>query len=313
MAQPITLDLHGFHPEIVDKVMRLLAVLERIANHPLLRSRVCLHGGTALNLFVLGAPRLSVDIDLNYIGSADLATTLAERPALEQAVVDIAQGLGFAVTPSKPQHAGRSFRLHYQTMGGGDQVKIDLDYLNRSPLLPVATRMVVTDTGTEVAFPLNSDIELFAGKTKALLERVAVRDLYDINSIATRYPAMLAASDERLLRRIMLYYLSISAPFPRPIEIRARFAGRENDVAEALYPVLLPSDRPTLPAMIAGAETFVRTVAKPVDDTEADYLARAARADFAPELLFVDYPDTLAAAKADPSAAWKMRNLANRP
>jgi hypothetical protein len=35
-----------------------------------------LKGGTALNLFVLDVPRLSVDIDLNYIGAADRETML---------------------------------------------------------------------------------------------------------------------------------------------------------------------------------------------------------------------------------------------
>jgi hypothetical protein len=62
--------------------------------------------------------------------------------------------------------------------------------------------------------------------------------------------------------------------------------------------------------MIDVADGFVRTVSTAGDDAEAKYLARAARADFAPELLFADYPDTLAAARVDPAAAWKMRNLA---
>jgi hypothetical protein len=64
MAEGITtkLDFTGFRPEAVDKVRHLLVVLNRIDGHPYLSSRVCLHGGTALNLFFLGAPRLSVDM-----------------------------------------------------------------------------------------------------------------------------------------------------------------------------------------------------------------------------------------------------------
>jgi hypothetical protein len=73
---------------------------------------------------------------------------------------------------------------------------------------------------------------------------------------------------------------------------------------------LAAHDRPVLGDMIAVAESFVTLVAAPQDGGEAEYLERAARADFAPELLFADYPDTLAAANADPGAAWKMRNLA---
>jgi hypothetical protein len=115
MAGAVTLDFAGFRSEVVDKVMRLLVLLDRVWKHPVLCRKVCLHGGTALNLFVLGAPRLSVDIDL--------------------------------------------------------------DYLNRSPLLPVTVETLRTNTGVSIMFPLQSTIELFAGKTKALLDRVAVRDL----------------------------------------------------------------------------------------------------------------------------------------
>ncbi|MEZ5085622.1 MAG: hypothetical protein R2722_05020 [Tessaracoccus sp.] len=43
---------------------------------------------------------------------------------------------------------------------------------------------------------------------------------------------------------------------------------------------------------------------------EAEHLARFAKADFAPELLFADDPDTLAAARDDPAVAWKLQNLA---
>ena len=70
----------SFRPEILEKVARLLSLLEAIRKHPNLKERVALKGGTALNLFLFDVPRLSVDIDLNYIGSADRGAMLAERP-----------------------------------------------------------------------------------------------------------------------------------------------------------------------------------------------------------------------------------------
>jgi hypothetical protein len=311
MVESVTrLSFAAFEPQVAGKVVRLLTVLDRIGRHPLLRPRLCLHGGTALNLFVLGSPRLSVDIDLNYVGSADPEVMLAERDSVEQAVIDVATGLGFALRAGSPQHAGRSFILRYQESHGPDQVKIDLDYLNRSTLLPPASQTVILPTGAEVSFPLNSKIELFAGKTKALLERVTARDLYDLGGIASAYPEMLAAGDAVALRRVMLYYLSLSAPFPRPFQVSARFAGRERDAVAALHPVLPRAERPSLGDMIAVAESFVKEVAQPQDRYEVEYLERAARAEFAPECLFADYPEMLAAARADPAAAWKMRNLA---
>jgi len=310
MAEPVDLDLSAFAPQIVDKVLRLLGVLDAIGGDRMLASKVCLHGGTALNLFILDAPRLSVDIDLNYIGSTNLAQMQAQRPTLEQALINVTENLGFDVAAGKPEHSGRSFRLYYQGAHGRDWVKIDLDYLNRSPLLPAAPQTIRLATGATVQFLLNSDTELVAGKTKALIERVAVRDLYDISRLACLVPTLFARDDEKLSRRVLLYYLSMSAPFPRPFRIADRFGNREADLAAQLYPMLRPTDRPTLDALIATAEEYLTNVSQPHDDDEAEYLARAARADFAPELLFADYPDALIAARADPAAQWKMRNLA---
>lgn len=70
----------GFRPEVLEKVHRLLDVLDGMRRHPYLKSRIALKGGTALNLLVFDVPRLSVDIDLNYIGALDRETTLGERP-----------------------------------------------------------------------------------------------------------------------------------------------------------------------------------------------------------------------------------------
>jgi predicted nucleotidyltransferase component of viral defense system len=80
MAERVNLNFAGFRPEMVEKVIRLLLVLDRIANHRFLDSRMCLHGGTALNVFVLGLPRLSVDIDLNYVADKSQMAEVLRSP-----------------------------------------------------------------------------------------------------------------------------------------------------------------------------------------------------------------------------------------
>ena len=55
----------GFREEAVEKVHYLTAILGRLRTHPDLRNAWVLKGGTAINLFHLGVPRLSVDIDIN--------------------------------------------------------------------------------------------------------------------------------------------------------------------------------------------------------------------------------------------------------
>jgi predicted nucleotidyltransferase component of viral defense system len=57
----------GFRPEMMEKVWHLMAILDGISIHPFLKDRLVLKGGTALNLFFFDLPRLSVDIDLNYM------------------------------------------------------------------------------------------------------------------------------------------------------------------------------------------------------------------------------------------------------
>ena len=75
----------GFKSEMVEKVLHLLNLLNTLNSHPFLKGKWVLKGGTALNLFILDPPRLSVDIDLNYVWALDREEMLAERPGVEQA------------------------------------------------------------------------------------------------------------------------------------------------------------------------------------------------------------------------------------
>ena len=83
----------GFRPEILEKVLQLLHLLESFLSHPYLKDRIVLKGGTALNLFYFDVPRLSVDIDLNYIGAVDREAMLQEiitrHPALNWKALNV--------------------------------------------------------------------------------------------------------------------------------------------------------------------------------------------------------------------------------
>ena len=76
----------GFRSDMLEKVGLLLQLLDAIRNHHFLKNKLVLKGGTALNLFIFNVPRLSIDIDLNYVGAADRETMLAERPKIEEAL-----------------------------------------------------------------------------------------------------------------------------------------------------------------------------------------------------------------------------------
>jgi len=108
----------GFRPEILEKVDRLLDLLELMQRHPYLKSRLALKGGTALNLFVFDIPRLSVDIDVNYIGALDRETMRAERQPLERAMEAVAGRLGLKLQRAPEAHAGGKWRLRYASVLG---------------------------------------------------------------------------------------------------------------------------------------------------------------------------------------------------
>ena len=170
-----------FPPRALDKVERLLDLLGELGEHPFLKDKIALHGGTAINLFMLDAPRLSVDIDLSYVGALDRDEMLAERPIVVRSIDEVARSQGYPVFGARGGHAGRTFLLGYRSQWGPDHVKIDCIYMNRSPLMPIERRSPILRPELDV--PLFTDAELAGGKVKAFFDRVKVRDLYDVANL----------------------------------------------------------------------------------------------------------------------------------
>jgi len=175
----------GFQVETLEKVLRLLELLESLRSHPFLKERVALKGGTALNLFFFEVPRLSVDVDLNYVGAADRETMLLERPRVDQAVEAVSGRLGLGIKRVPTEHAGGKWRLSYATTSGRPgTLELDLNFLLRTPLWPcslVDSRPIGSFIATKV--PVLDLHELAGGKLAALFARNASRDLFDARNL----------------------------------------------------------------------------------------------------------------------------------
>jgi nucleotidyltransferase AbiEii toxin of type IV toxin-antitoxin system len=111
----------GFRPEVVEKALRLCGILDRLDRHPLTQGAWVLKGGTALNLLHLDVPRLSVDIDVNFVGAADVEGMRQARPEYERALTACCECEGCAVRRAPTEHAGEKFRLRYPSVLGGSQ------------------------------------------------------------------------------------------------------------------------------------------------------------------------------------------------
>lgn len=175
----------GFQSERLEKVVRLLELLEALHSHPFLKKRLVLKGGTALNLFIFDLPRLSVDIDVNYIGAVERETMLAERPRIEQALLAVCGRQDLEVRRIPGDHAGGKWRLSFTTVTGRPgRLEIDVNFMLREPLWPAAiTESKSLGSFPTVRYPVLDVHELAAGKLAALFGRVASRDLFDVREL----------------------------------------------------------------------------------------------------------------------------------
>ena len=181
-------DATGFRPDVIEKVVYLLMLLNALNSHPFLKGRWVLKGGTALNLFVLMMPRLSVDIDLNYIGAIDRETMMEERPKVEQAVQDVFSREGVKVKRAPTEHAGGKWRLTYSSaLVSSGNLDVDLNFMFRQPLWDIKERdSHVLGTYQAKNIPVVDIHELAAGKLAALFSRHQARDLFDAHQILQR-------------------------------------------------------------------------------------------------------------------------------
>lgn len=305
--RPLLSPRAAFATDTIDKVERLLEVLAVLRDDPLLGAAFVLHGGTALNVFSEDLPRLSVDIDLMYVGRVDVDEMWAERPSIDTRIRQVLSRLGYAVRGTNDEHSGQTYRLQY----GDGYVKIDVSYLARVALLdpverpcPICSPLVV--------FSVLDWRELLAGKVKALMERVASRDLYDVARMATSAPQ---AFEDPLTRALVLRAISAADPFPTlrdPVAALSRFERPTDELVESLRSVLAADDQPDLEAMRTGVAGFLGAFAQ-LDDNEVEYLRRLEEESrYCPELLLAAWPEVLRRAEADPVMKWKTHNLQKR-
>jgi predicted nucleotidyltransferase component of viral defense system len=105
----------GCGPDTLEAVLRLERLLTRLRHHPFLGDRLALKGGTALNLFLGGpVPRLSVDLDLNYVRPIAREEMLREKPEVERALRLLADGDRYRLQWGRDEHAGRKIYLWYR-------------------------------------------------------------------------------------------------------------------------------------------------------------------------------------------------------
>lgn len=296
----------GFRPEFFEKASRLLGYLDVVAGHVHLGPRLALRGGTAINLFLADAPRVSVDADLCYIGAEDREGMEKERPTIEKTLRTVGESEGYEVRDISKSYASESFHLRYENVyGRPDSIKVDTNYLNRLPLFPtVRERAVTLIEGLSCAFPLFSRSEIYASKVKALVERGAARDLYDVyRLLETR-----ELPGKPSLNHLITFFLTEIEGDTRTLAVDRISWPNRRDLGNAVLPLLRDGNVPTPEDLKKAVEPYVASVLS-FDERQKSFLDALMAGEGKGELLFPDDADLAGRISRHPALRWKIQGI----
>lgn len=304
--------VQGYKPEILDKVYRLLNVFQQFMTVPFLKDSLVLKGGTALNIFChKSTPRLSVDIDLNYVGSLDKETMLKEKNLINEAISQILQQNQLESYRSPSHHAGGKMVWFYNSpLGQRGTLEIDINYMYRQPLWPISYKNPNITSYKNFKAPVLDIHELAAGKLSALFDRKVSRDLFDAH-----YLLKTTELDLKKLRIAFTVYLAmtqIDLSNLKPEYIQYDLIDLRNRLLPVLHQPNLPRKYPALKAwavqLINETREKLATIL-PLQENEVKFINQIRKiGEIKPELLT---SDTKLAEKisVQPALHWAAKRL----
>lgn len=298
----------GFPIATLEKVSRLGEVAENIARHPFLRERLLLKGGTALNLCFGPPSRLSVDLDYNYVGCLDRKEMLRERPLVEAALDELVSRLKYHVQTSADGFAGHIFYLNYMSvLGGQGQIKVDLNYMYREPL-PEPRERELWQPG-DLDRPMIRTVskeELCVGKMLALLDRMAVRDAWDVGQLPSELQETVQTD------RYRAWFIGFSVTLNHPLGNYCRSRIEEvltpKEIEQMLAPLLVGRNQPD-PQGLFDRMWIVMEPLLVLKESEKEYIAGVQQGKLRPDLVFPGDPEKALFLERHPSIKWKLQNV----
>lgn len=303
---------YGFIRDNLEKVLRLGRILTAIHDDELLCQSLVLKGGTAINLVVFDMPRLSVDIDLDYAVNCPREEMLKQREVVNATLMRYMASEGYRMQPtSKSPHSLDSWVFGYTNAGGNpDNVKIEINYSDRCHVLPMQMSKASIGFMDHMMVRTLHPIELFASKINALVNRGAMRDLYDVhNMIAHRL--FVSEQDRDLLRKTFVFYHAVGAT-SKAEEVSLQFdsfpkieAVEYTQVRAQLIPVLSRAEKFDYETVKTEVIVFLKQFLQ-FNRSEYQFVELFNQREYHPEILFG--PTTTSAnLSTHPMALWKCR------
>jgi hypothetical protein len=196
-------------------------------------SPFALKGGTAINLFAVDMPRLSVDLDLVFVD---------HRVGREEALRSISDSL--ASSCDELQRLGVDAELVASRSGeesklfirrGPSLVKVEANHVFRRTMLPVEHRSIVPAARDLFATGLSIKTlalpELYGSKLVAAMDRQHPRDLFDVHGLYAK-----ATLAPEIVNCFVCYLAGHNRPvhevlFSRPLDIAASFENEFSGMA----------------------------------------------------------------------------------
>lgn len=302
----------GFIRDNMEKVLRLVSILDYINHHELLQHALTLKGGTAINLAIFRMPRLSVDIDLDFAIPCDREKMLEYRNQINNVLLRYMEQEGYLLLPAtKNPHTLDSWVFSYINAGGNkDVIKVEINYSDRCHILPIVQHNVSIDFLQSFSVSTLAPIELFASKLNALVNRGAMRDMYDIWNMI-RLGLFATDAERDLLRKSFVFYLTVGSSI-RIGEIPTSFSSFptiENANFSKIRAQLLPMLRKTEKFdFVEAKECVLKWLREFLQFTpqEVEYINQFNNQSYCPELLFDD-KDILSRIQQHPMALWRIR------
>ena len=294
-----------------DGYLKQVELLVRCLPEVAKQQNFALKGGTALNLFVFELPRLSVDVDVNYIGAVERKTMMADRTRLDAALAQVAGRLGLTVRRAPGEHAGGKWRLSYTSaLGRPAIIEVDVNYMLRVPLWDAAPQDSHEFLGDRAKrFHLLDPHELAAGKLAALLARGASRDVFDARELLAR-----DAFDRGKLRLAFVVYGGINRVDWRTVSASA-VTTTASDVKRHLLPMLRQDIRPANEDVERWTSTLIDetrallSAVLPLTEDEARFLARLNGDGEIEAVLLTADSELQRRIAASPGLQWKALNV----
>ena len=297
----------GFPRDTFEKVLRLKEVLAFINSDDFLSKHLVLKGGTAINMTVFALPRLSVDIDMDYMPNDDREHMQSAREKISEIIKAYMLREGYLLSPtSRCSFSLDAFYFQYVNAGGNrDVLKIELNYSLRAHLFEPVRQEILTDIFEDTFEVLTLDpMEIFAAKANALMSRAAARDLYDFNNMIDS--EIFSDEDREMFRKSIIFYNTISQEtVNKTFDTSAIDKLSFSKIRRDLFPVLKKKDNFDLEGRKKEAKKYIRDLMQVTDD-EMEYMTAFEAKDYRPELLF-SQADIIERIKDHPMAIWKCR------